>query len=261
MCIFSQKVNQVSDTAIFARGENDGRQFLAYQMQVALAGDTAMVLPLPVRPDSSEDAVEFINLAGYPSFFNDLAKGFPVPAAMPAAQLTTAVDSASLRVHEVGDFEASYVPTQQDWHRLDRRFRLPEVVWSAIPSYAEYGFAVFKLKAARKGWFRRGRTSTVRKVHPMAFTFPRREPARLFYPTVHVHDGQLNESAHFDHLLYAQSPGIREKTLEKEWRKSAGPASSFMSVELSEGMIAPELYCYRRRIWGMAPNIDVWIGG
>src|SRR5689334_19971135 len=78
MCCFSGKV-EVSGTNIFARASKDGRQFLVYSMQFASADDVAMILPIPTPKDSAEDAVKFINLEKYESFFDDLLKGFPPP--------------------------------------------------------------------------------------------------------------------------------------------------------------------------------------
>lgn len=91
--------------------------------------------------------------------------------------------AAPLRVHEVGSFEASFVPSLADFSRLDARFRLPDGLWEGLPIYADYGFAVFKLKAGE------------RKVHPMAFEFASRDRRQLFFPTVHIHDGQIAERA------------------------------------------------------------------
>ena len=81
MCCFSQPVEVVSDTNIFARGAS-GRQSLVYSMSYAAAADLAMVLPLPVPPGPPEDAVRFINLGRYPGFFDDMRRGFP-PSALP----------------------------------------------------------------------------------------------------------------------------------------------------------------------------------
>ena len=70
-----------------------------------------------------------------------------------------------------------------DFARLDERFRLPEVLFDAVPHYVDYGFAVFQLRPGNV------------TVHPMALTFPTRAPDRLFFPTVHVHDGASGRRA------------------------------------------------------------------
>ncbi len=91
-------------------------------------------------------------------------------------------------------YVASFVPSVADFVRLDPRFRLPEVLFDAVPHYADYGFAVFQLAPGKV------------TVHPMALRFPTRDPDRLFFPTVHVHDGRFHAKAKFDHALYFQTP-------------------------------------------------------
>src|SRR5208282_3784680 len=101
------------------------------------------------------------------------------------------------------------VPTMDDWDRLDERFRLPTGVFDGVPQYRDYGFAVFKLKATRpKSWLAfLGLDFSSQAIHPMAFEFPRADPDRLFFPTVHVHDGKFHPTAYFDHTLYFQRLG------------------------------------------------------
>src|SRR5436190_11979189 len=136
MCCFSQPVESVSHPRIFARSATEGRQFLAYEMQLAAKSDLAMILPLPVPPKSPEDSVKFINLKEYPGFFSDLKEGFPEP---PTRGVPKADDKGpvakGLAVIEVGEFEASFVPTVADFSRLDERFRLPAAAWDALPGY------------------------------------------------------------------------------------------------------------------------------
>jgi hypothetical protein len=186
----------VSDTRIFARLE--GRtQWLVYAMSLATPADVAMVLPLPVAPGDREDALTFLDLSGYPSFFTDVQGLFPVPepAALRGKGLRAFGPPQALAVHSVGSFEASFVPTRRDFERLDRRFRLPDGVWDAQPQYEAFGFAVFKLKkGAKKG------------IHPMAFRFETGESGAIFFPTLHVHDGEVHARADFDHALYYQLP-------------------------------------------------------
>src|SRR5712691_669648 len=207
MCCFSQAVDRVSDTGIFARGTN-GRQVLVYSMAYAARSDLAMVLPLPVPPRPPEEAVRFINLKEYPEFFVHLKMAFPAYVLLARSWDMPSLYAASipLVVHEVGDFEASFVPGLSDFERLDPRFRIPRTVWDELPAYQDYGFAVFKLKANTKRNLRRLFRGTpepeTHKVHPMAFEFPRRQPELLYFPTLHVHDRTVHPGADYDHVLY-----------------------------------------------------------
>ena len=92
MCCFSGKVQSVSGTRIFARSAGKGRQYLVYAMSVSAPADLSMILPLPVPDKTAEDGVRFIDLKGYPKFFDALERGFQPPPtgsakeAMPAAR-------------------------------------------------------------------------------------------------------------------------------------------------------------------------------
>ncbi len=267
MCCFSQPVELVADTNIFARSDN-GRQFLVYSMSYAAPTDLAMVLPLPVPSDAPEDAVRFINLQRYPTFFDDMRSGFPPRMVYPLGIGATAasLDAPKLRVHDVGDFEASFVPRIADFDRLDERFRIPPDVWDQMPAYHDYGFAVFKLKASASqlstGALRNlfgGSDHKPRRVHPMAFTFPRRNPELLYFPTVHVHDREVHPHATFDHMLYCQPDAPMEKYLQR-WERSMGRASAFMDVARSEGIVGSDQYCWRIQLMGRLQNRDTLIG-
>ena len=148
MCIFSQPVVSVSDTNIFARLLPEGWQYLVYQMRFETREKNAMVLPLPVQlPATDDETLEFISLKQHESFFKDLNKGFPL--ALPSKPtFSRGVDSAvnskpMLKVHDVGDFIASFVPSIGDFDRLDEQFRVPQESWDKIPRYSDFGFAVF----------------------------------------------------------------------------------------------------------------------
>ena len=189
MCIFSQPVELVADTHIFARIAT-GTQFVAYEMQLSTLSDNAMILPVPIAQGAGEDALEFISLEDYPDFFDDLEALFP-SVEVGSDDLMTLSEPAqtTLAVHRVGSFEASFVPTLAEFDRLDPRFNLSPEAWEAMPGVQDYGFAVFQLVAGE-----------ARHVHPMAFGFPTRTPDRIVFPTVHVHDGEVHEQADFDHL-------------------------------------------------------------
>lgn len=247
MCCFSGQVQRVSDTKIFARALASGWQVLVYEMKLAARDALAMVLPLPVPPGSAEDAVRFIDLQACADFFTRMDGGFPVSGGfsfgvapqglMPAA--------APLAVQNVGAFEASFVPRVRDFERLDARFRLPAQAWDALPAYADWGFAVFKLKTAG---------AALQPVHPMAFEFPRRDPGALFFPTVHVHDGAVHPEAAFDHTLYCQ-PGVG---LPWPWGSTVQPASTFMpSITFELGVVHRGQPCLRRGLHGTLPNADI----
>jgi hypothetical protein len=250
MCCFTGVVQSVTATKIFVRPRRDGSQFIVYSMSVDAKNELAMVLPIPVPKNSQERAVRFIDLQGYPEFFRDLDKGFPPPASRPAGaagglgRATTA--APPLEVHEVGDFEASFVPKAADFSRLDAKFRLADGVWDQLPEYAEFGFAVFKLKAGKQN------------VHPMAFVFPRSNRERIFFPTVHIHDGKVHATASFDHMLYFQLSDA-DFSPKRDWMESSIPAGMFMKMRKVGDLLDAELHCYRRGIRGQQKNADVWL--
>jgi hypothetical protein len=251
MCCFSRPVKFVASTFIFARARN-GRQQLVYQMKYGADTDLAMILPLPVPARSHERSVRFINLERYPNFFTDMNAGFPEPAmtrGFGSVRVSVSAPAKTLKVHEVGSFDASFVPHADDFDRLDERFRIGRDIWDKVPGYADFGFAVFKLKPTKET-----------RVHPMALEFPRRDLERVFFPTVHVHDGKLHDSADYDHALYCQGDPQMERFLEPHWQESMGGASRFMQPDRTEGIVDPNLSCWRRRLGGTLPNADSWVG-
>lgn len=247
MCCFSQPVQDVSDTSIFARSEK-GIQFLVYRMTYRAAAELAMVLPIPVPARPREDAVRFISLASYPKFFRDMHGGFPAAGAT-TSEVLSLLPTPVLKVYDVGSYEASFVPTLNDFGRLDERFRIPRATWAQLPMYADYGFAVFKLKAT---------SDKPGGVHPMAFAFPQRDPARLFFPTVHIHDGQVHPEAEFDHTLFCQVNGDALYS-RREWEHSRSVAREFMQLDLAGDIVAGKRRVWRRRLEGDLPNQDTWV--
>jgi len=203
MCIFVGPVDKVENTCIFVRKEDD-KQYVVYQMDVKTPKENAMVLPLPVANNEESD-VEFIDLSDYPEFFKDIEENFS------EWRLTKGYGSddiargfSLLEVFSVGDFEASFVPTVKDFDRLDEVFRLDPKVWKELPSnYSDYGFAVFKLKSSA--------IAKAETIHPMAFSFKTKLKDKLFFPTVHLHDGKVHREEKFDHRLYFQT-GISDET-------------------------------------------------
>lgn len=215
MCILTFPSVDVADTRIFARLAGEGRQLLVYEMSYGAGGEGAMVLPLPVASRDEDAAVKFIDLSALPDFFacfNDLIWLYEETH---SDGYTLSSDSEPvkppLKVHEVGAFDASFVPSIADFTRLDERFRLPDDVWSQLPQYRDFGFAVFKLRDTGGG---------LKAAHPMAFEFSTRHSGVVYVPTVHVHDRQVHARAWFDHIVYLQ--GTRCSVGESALYFSAG---------------------------------------
>lgn len=228
---------KVAGTRIFARREDAGTQLLAYAMRLTTPSPVAMLLPLPTRPSDGERALSFIDLSARPRFFEDLDSLFQPPPRKGGFQ-GIAPQARTLVVHKVGAFEASFVPSVDDFHRLDPRFRLPTATWDDVPDAREGGFAVFQLDAG----------SDI-AVHPMALRFRSRRPGQLFFPTVHVHDGKVHSTADFDHTLYLQADGA-----------PAGFEASFgLTADDACGLLVPGATVARRSIRGAHPNRDTWV--
>ena len=248
MCCFSGKVD-VSSTRIFARFVGQQSQALVYQMKYRAKDPVAMVLPIPTPAGTKEDAVKFISLQKYKNFFADLNSGFIQPGQDDAdaqAPRGLSLGVKPLKVEEVGDFIASFVPSVADFTRLDERFRLPASAWEKLPDQKKYGFAVFQLKAA------------VSETHPMAFTFPTAADAKLFFPTVHIHDGEVHAEAEFDHILYLQ-PRRSDEVLPRHWEESTQPAGMFANEKEAQGLLNGKLHLYRRTLVGKLKNMDTLV--
>lgn len=247
--MFTGPVERVEGTRIFARKTAVDRQLVIYEMQVATQTEVAMVLPIPVVPNSGEQAVRFIALDHVVEFFEELDKLFDPPQLQTHAYTlgaSMAMRSRTLAVHQVGAFEASYVPRLADFKRLDRRFRMPRGTLDRIPAYKDWGFAVFQL----------ARSHELSKIHPMAFEFPTREPGALFFPTMHCHDGELHAEAVFAHVLYAQgvAPVPVGVYRTEMWR----PAVDVRPPAAVAALLDPRATLTRCYAFGPRPNIDTW---
>jgi len=258
MCCFSTRTH-VDGTSIFARFTKPGAQAIVYQMRYEAKEPTAMILPLPVALPAKEEGVRWKSLREHRGFFDDLASGFPAvegpslgcSRGMKSAPLAA---PAQLAVHEVGDFIASFVPSVNDFGRVDPRFTIPREVWSRFPAYGDYGFAVFQLKELSGS------------PHPIAFEFETRTPATLFFPTVHIHDGTVHAEDAFDHVLYAQDVILDAKAgpyrgpddvdLRTSFVRSKEQASAFSDIARSQGLLDGNLLIHKTTLRGVLPNRD-----
>lgn len=246
MCCFSKPVKFVGSTRIFARFMDGVDQCLVYEMKLHADQDLAMILPIPVKQPAADDAVSFIDLSGYKDFFTDLDKAFPklVALSLSRSASKSVPRSEKLVVQRVGAFDASFVPNVAGFSRLDDRFRLDDSVWKSLPQYKDYGFAVFKLRKGNQ------------QVHPMAFRFPTSMPGRIFFPTVHIHDGKVHEKEEFDHSLYAQA--WKNAVIKgRLWEESEKNAGQFVNLEKAKDLVWGGGHLYKRNIIGVEKNEDV----
>lgn len=240
--LFSPKPLRVSATRIFARKVDATTQALAYAMRLSVGSEVAMVLPLPVAPRAHTDGLRFIDLSREADLFERLEQLFAPEVSRQKANAPQA--GGLLAVVRVGSFEASFVPGLADFARLDPRFRLPPALFERYPAYADYGFAVFRLAPGQH------------EVHPMGLAFETRDQHRLFFPTVHVHDGRVHDKAHFDHTLYYQAGGPASPADEAP--PTGGRTSHFLA-SAPRDLFAPDLGVFRRRLRGKLENRDTWI--
>ncbi len=260
MCCFSRPVRSVSQTAIFARPLEDGRQVLAYAMHYRAAEPLALVLPVPVPDGTAESAVEWIDLQGCPRLFEQLGRAFgDKPSAISRSPKNT---SANLKVARVGSFEASFAPTSEDLVRLDPHFTLPPEVIAALPEMKDRGFVIARLHPEAT------------TIHPIGLIFPRRHPDHVFFPTLHVHDGTVHTLAHFDHAVYVQQtkapanqPAARralrrlgQTTLPGGiWDSIGSPLKEILDPATTNGLVIPDVPILRLRLVGQFANADLLV--
>ncbi len=254
MCMFARPVISVSATNIFARITASQTQFLAYQMSYHSDQTNAMILPIPVQLPASDSSVTFIDLSHYRNLFFDFQRGYPEVAQMSigCSSQTKSVMS-DLKVFQVGDYVASFVPTLSDFSRLDERFRLSDSVWNQLPDYQDFGFVVFQLAQGAL------------KPHPMAFEFVSRKQS-IFFPTRHVHDGEVHPAEDFDHNLFLQHAGLDSRVggyqncdlsdPNTQLIRSKQIARQFLKTQDTRGIISPDLLVHRKIIKGNYPNED-----
>jgi hypothetical protein len=89
----------------------------------------------------------------------------------------------------------------------------------------------------------------------MAFEFITAMQGRLFFPTVHIHDGTIQKKADFDHVLYSQAAAPFSGDLTG-WTESTQPAGMFMNTNQTVGLIEFRGHVYRSVSQGTKRNQD-----
>ena len=246
MCIFSGKIEEVSSTSIFCSDLGNNKRCTIYQMNVNTKRDVAMVLPVPTQKE-----IEFVDFSDYDNFFEDLDRLFPKPVTRSSSRSVMKGGGLEpLAVHSVGSFVASFVPSLDDFDRLDKRFKIGEDLWDELPNYEAFGFAVFKLKPGNQ------------KVHPMAYKYVTNAPMMIYFPTSHVHDGRVPLVDRFDHNLYFQL-GFRFGNCEK-WRTGkskdgAGAVQEFVDINKCQGLVRVNREIQKRSIHESHRNGDFYL--
>lgn len=242
MCILSRKVRSIEGTSIFCADLGRGEHTTVYSMRLDAPTDVAMILPVPALRSGGDTSLRFVTLEECPDFFKRLERLFPDPDVTKGDRGPLLKIQNTLQVHDVGSFWASYVPTREDFGRLYPIFRLADSVWESLPDYGSFGFAVFQFKES----------TGPKLIHPMAYRYDAENPDEMFYPTVHVHDGQtVSPRARFDHRIYIQeSENFRQP---EGWARGVRPPGRF---EEGRGLVDADRPVYLKRIAGYLPNAD-----
>lgn len=256
MCIFTPAVKQVDNTSIFCRRDGD-QQYIVYSTRYTTHGilPVAMILPIPIVKGGS---VEFIDLSQYPEFMGDVEGGFFGGGQPRSFSITRGKTRSTLPVHKVGSFVASVVPTYADMDRLDLRFRVDEQSLSHFGNIKEnYGFVVFQL------------SSGTAKTHPMAFSFDtayNEDESTVFYPTSHIHDGEVHNEEGFDHTLYFQTPyqhhplGLKyvdDSPTHINWTPADVLPGAHMDISRCKNMVDPRSPIWKASVQGLRRNGDL----
>jgi len=237
MCIFTGSVRSVQGTKIFVADIDDGQHCCVYSMEAAIDKPVAMVLPVP---GANQKEIEFVNLEDYPKFFDDLEDCWVKPVSRGAG---CAGGGSFLKVHDVGQYIASFVPSLAYFAKLSPEFRLSMNAAKSLSAYRGWGYAVFQLK----------NSANESNFHPMAFKYTPADRTTLFFPTVHIHDGSTyHEYERFDHILYAQP----DKAADKNYWNKADRAPADFLVKKSLGLVHPSRSLFKIRIYGKELNHD-----
>jgi hypothetical protein len=253
MCIFNSEVIRVSNTQILVTHSTDGkRQLTVYSNKVNTAGGNAMILPVPKGGRAA--SVRFHDLSAYPNLFEDCAKCFAAARVSKGAlgwgALTDSYElsNSTLRVHDVGSYRASIVPTLDDFSRLDASvFSLSPAIGDVLrQSYgSEFEFIVCQLQSGSHEY------------HPFAYSHDVSGSA-LFVPTLHEHghkQGQGQEQdPDWDHTIYSIGTGERWHD-SHEWRRK--PVSALQLSKLPAGFDYRVDSMNRKSITGDYPNMDL----
>jgi hypothetical protein len=87
----------------------------------------------------------------------------------------------------------------------------------------------------------------------MGIEFTTRHPNAVYFPTVHIHDGQVHPTEHFDHSLYLQGTG-------PHGRPSSGPVETYVDVARTRDIVRAGAPCQLVEMRGDFANRDIFLG-
>ena len=80
---------------------------------------------------------------------------------------------------------------------------------------------------------------------------------RTFFPTVHIHDGEVHDTAHFDHSLYYQI--MSERAAFRDEQASCDVASAFVHEAKNKALVSMNKLVYLKVLTGELPNRDFFV--
>ena len=185
MCVIVGGVQHVANTKILVAPMRRGHQLTVYQNQVDMTNPTAMILPFPY----GNKGAELIDLSGYPQIFDDLSRAF---SKYELVGVNNSYSSAkTIKVHQVGSYSVSIVPTIDDFDRLQHHVfsldpNLSGILRGKYPVHAGFIVCLMNMNA---------------KFHPIAYVTRRLRSQQLFVPTYHYH-GHIETHPDWDHEIY-----------------------------------------------------------
>jgi hypothetical protein len=93
----------------------------------------------------------------------------------------------------------------------------------------------------------------------MAMKFPTSDPA-LYFPTVHVHDGEVHREAAFDHELYFQCDNLAgvdaPRGATPEIESGGAHPEHHLDVDKTRGAVVRNTMLHRVQLRGTLANSD-----
>lgn len=199
MCIVIDNC-RVAKTKILAMLSKDRqRQLIVYSNEVQTnIKNNVMILPVPNKDGNSDKSIKFVDLSSYPNIFDDCRSSFASPMFLSTNSVSFSL-SRSIAIVDVGSYQASIVPSIDEFVFLNSLFKIPENVIEILKKYyaKNFSFIVCKLREGEV------------KYHPFAYYHELLRHNTLFIPTRHHHPHSIGGThveeaiSDWDHAFYA----------------------------------------------------------